>query len=405
MVTEIIMPKMGQTMEKGKIIKWLKKDGEEVQRGESLLEIETDKTTIEVEARDSGIVKILAPEGEEVPIATTIGYILKEGESIPEEISKPKPPIETVKEAAPEKPKPEKPEEAAVKRIRASPLARKIAEERGVDLAEVRGTGPGGRITKEDVLAYLERRAEAPSVGEASVKPVLAEYEVVPMSTMRRAIARKMVESKTHVPHFYVSVQVDMTEAARMRERLISILESKRGVRLSFTHLFIKAVAMALEKYPQVNATVEEDEVRVWKDINIGIAVSLEDGLIVPVLREANKLDLFEIASQARDLISRAREKKLREDEFSGGTFTISNMGALDVESFIAIINVPEVAILATGRISDKPAVVDGQLTIRKMMNMTLSVDHRVIDGVTAAKFLQEVKNLLEAPYLLLMHP
>jgi len=405
MVTEIIMPKMGQTMEKGKIIKWLKKDGEEVERGEPLLEIETDKTTIEVEARDSGIVKILTPEGEEVPILTTIGYILKEGESIPKEAAKPKPVAEAAEEEISEKPKPEKAKPSALKRIRASPLARKLAEERGVDLTQVQGTGPGGRITKEDVLAYLERRAEAPSVGEVSVEPALAEYEVVPMSSMRRAIARKMVESKTHVPHFYISIQVDMTEAMKMRENLIPVLEAEKGVRLSFTHLFIKAVAMALEKYPQLNATVEGDEVRVWKDVNMGIAVSLEDGLIVPVLRRANKLDLFETAYQASDLIARAREKRLKEDEFSGGTFTISNMGVLDVESFIAIINVPETAILATGRIADKPTVIDGQLTVRKMMTMTLSADHRVVDGVTAAKFLQEVKRLLEAPYLLLLHP
>ena len=398
MVTEIIMPKMGQTMEKGKIIKWLKKDGEKVERGEPLLEIETDKTTIEVEARDSGIVKTLAQEGEEVPIATTIGYILKEGESIPEKISKPELTVEAPKEVTVEKPKRE------AEKVKASPLARRIAKEKGIDLTQVRGTGPGGRITKEDVLAYLERSGKVPSAEKVPVESALPEYEVVSMSTMRRAIARKMVESKTHVPHFYVSVQVDMTEAAKMRESLIPILEAEKGVRLSFTHLFVKAVAMALEKYPQLNATFEDDEFKIWKDINIGIAVSLEDGLIVPVLREANKLSLFEIASRARDLIARAREKKLREEEFSGGTFTISNIGALDVESFIAIINIPEVAILATAKIADKPVVIDGQLSIRKMMTMTLSVDHRVIDGVTAAKFLQEVKRLLENPYLLLLH-
>jgi len=389
MVTEVIMPKMGQTMEKGKIIKWLKKNGEEVKRGEPLLEIETDKTTIEIEARDSGILRILAEEGKEVPIATRIAYILKEGEPIPTG--------ETL-----EKPKLEKAKAAAMK-VKASPLAKKIAKEKGIDLTQVRGTGPGGRITKDDVLAYLEREAKAVSAERVSVEPVFSEYEVVPMSNMRRAIARKMVESKTHVPHFYISVQVDMTEAARIRESLIPILEAKRGVRLSFTHLLIKAVAAALEKYPQLNATVEKDEARIWKEVNIGIAVSLEDGLIVPVLREANKLDLFEIASQASELIARAREKRLRENEFSGGTFTISNMGALDIESFIAIINVPETAILATGRIADKPAVVNGHLAVRKMMTMTLSADHRVIDGVTAAKFLQEVKRLLETPHLLLI--
>ena len=389
MVTEVIMPKMGQTMERGKIIKWLKKDGEEVRRGDPLLEIETDKTTIEVEARESGILKIIAEEGEEVPIATTIAYIIKEGETIPEG----KEPKKT----------PEKAEATAVKRVKASPLARKIAEEKGIDLTKVQGTGPGGRITKNDVLAYLEREAEAASAEKASMESTLPEYEVVPMSSMRRAIARKMVESKTYAPHFYVTVQVDMTEAVRMRENLIPLFEAKKGVRLSFTHLLIKAVASALEKYPQLNATFEEDEIRIWKDVNIGIAVSLEDGLIVPVLRGANKLDLFEIASQASELVTKAREKRLREDEFSGGTFTISNMGAVGVDSFIAIINIPETAILATGRISDKPAVVDGELTIRKMMNMTLSADHRVVDGVTAAKFLQEIKRLLESPYLLVV--
>jgi len=389
MVTEVIMPKMGQTMERGKIIKWLKKDGEEVRRGDPLLEIETDKTTIEVEARESGILKIIAEEGEEVPIATTIAYIVKEGETIPEG----KEPKKT----------PEKAEVTPVKRVKASPLARKIAEEKGIDLTKVQGTGPGGRITKNDVLAYLEREAEAASAEKASMESTLPEYEVVPMSSMRRAIARKMVESKTYAPHFYVTVQVDMTEAVRMRENLIPLFEAKKGVRLSFTHLLIKAVASALEKYPQLNATFEEDEIRIWKDVNIGIAVSLEDGLIVPVLRGANKLDLFEIASQASELVTKAREKRLREDEFSGGTFTISNMGAVGVDSFIAIINIPETAILATGRISDKPAVVDGELTIRKMMNMTLSADHRVVDGVTAAKFLQEIKRLLESPYLLVV--
>ena len=389
MVTEVIMPKMGQTMERGKIIKWLKKDGEEVRRGDPLLEIETDKTTIEVEARESGILKIIAEEGEEVPIATTIAYIIKEGETIPEG----KEPKKT----------PEKAEVTPVKRVKASPLARKIAEEKGIDLTKVQGTGPGGRITKNDVLAYLEREAEAASAEKASMESTLPEYEVVPMSSMRRAIARKMVESKTYAPHFYVTVQVDMTEAVRMRENLIPLFEAKKGVRLSFTHLLIKAVASALGKYPQLNATFEEDEIRIWKDVNIGIAVSLEDGLIVPVLRGANKLDLFEIASQASELVTKAREKRLREDEFSGGTFTISNMGAVGVDSFIAIINIPETAILATGRISDKPAVVDGELTIRKMMNMTLSADHRVVDGVTAAKFLQEIKRLLESPYLLVV--
>jgi pyruvate dehydrogenase E2 component (dihydrolipoamide acetyltransferase) len=215
---------------------------------------------------------------------------------------------------------------------------------------------------------------------------------------MRRAIAGKMLESKTHAPHFYVSMDIDMTEAAKMRKKLIPTLQAETGVRLSFTHLLVKAAAMALEEYPQLNSTFEEDSIRMWKDINIGIAVSLEDGLIVPVVRKAQTRDLTEIAVEASRLVAKAREKRLREDEFLGGTFTISNMGALDVASFIAIINVPETAILAVGRIADKPAVVNGQITIRKLMTATLSADHRVVDGVLAAKFLQRVKDLLEAP-------
>ena len=392
MVTEVIMPKMGQTMEKGKIVKWLKKEGEKVEKGEPLLEIETDKTMIEVEARGSGTLRrIVAQEGDEAPIATTIAYIAEEGESLPEEISKLTPSApEAAKEAELERPKARVTREAkAARRIRASPLAKRIAQEKGVDLAQVAGTGPGGRVTKQDVLDHIATKP---------VEELSLEFQIVPMSSMRRAIASKMVESKTHVPHLYVSMEIDMTEAAKMRKRLILALEAETGVRLSFTHLFVRAVAMALEEYPQLNSTYEEETIKLWKDINIGIAVSLEDGLIVPVLRKANTKTLKDIAVEASRLVARAREKRLREDEFYGGTFTISNMGRLDVESFIAIINVPETAILAVGRIADKPAVVDGQITIRKLMTATLSADHRVVDGVLAAEFLQKVKDLLEAP-------
>jgi pyruvate dehydrogenase E2 component (dihydrolipoamide acetyltransferase) len=403
MVTEVIMPKMGQTMEKGRIIRWLKNEGEEVEKGEPLLEIETDKTTIEVEARDSGILrKILAQEGEDAPVATTIAYITGEGELLPEEgISKgvraPESPTAKIqKETSIIAPKPGEITKARkASRIRASPLAKKIGEEKGVDLTQVEGSGPGGRITKEDVLKHL-----ASKPAESS-----SEFQVVPMSSMRKAIAEKMVESKSHIPHFYVSTEVDMTEATKLRKDLTPTIEAETGVRLSFTHMFVKAVAIALKEYPQLNSTFEEENIKMWKDVNIGIAVSLEDGLIVPVLRKANKKSLPEITSMASKLASRAKEKRLREEEFSGGTFTISNMGALDVESFIAIINVPETAILALGKINDRPAVVEEQITIRKIMTMTLSADHRVVDGVLAAIFLKKVKNLLEEPSSLTQIP
>lgn len=403
MVTEVIMPKMGQTMEKGKIVRWLKKEGEKVEKGEPLLEIETDKTTIEVEARGSGVLRrILSQEGEEAPIATTIAYIAGEGEPLPEKMTtKTEPSAARAREeaalAAPKVGEKRKVETAA--RVRASPLAKRIAEEKGVDLTQVTGTGPRGRIVKEDVLKYLESGPVAPPVREAQ-KEGLQEFQVVPMSSMRKAIARKMVDSKTHVPHFYVSTEVDMTEAVEMRENLIPTFEAE-GVRLSFTHLLVKAVSKALEEFPQLNSTLEGETIKQWKDVNIGIAVSLEDGLIVPVLRKANTKTLMEIAVEASQLAARARERRLREEEFYGGTFTISNMGRLEVDSFIAIINVPETAILAVGRMDDKPAVVDGQIVVRKLMTATLSADHRVVDGVLGAKFLQSVKNLLEAPHIL----
>jgi pyruvate dehydrogenase E2 component (dihydrolipoamide acetyltransferase) len=385
MVTEVIMPKMGQTMEKGKIVKWLKKEGETVRRGEPILEIETDKTTVEVEARGSGILKkILAQEGDEAPIAKVIGYIGKEDESLPK--AAPDKPEETATRSKPKTAK--KPQQARQKRIKASPLAKRLAEEKGVDLALVKGTGPAGRITKEDVLGFL------------AGKPA-AEFEVVPMNSMRRAIAAKMTESKTRVPHFYVSAEVDMTEAVKMREELLPKFEADAGVRLSYTHLLVKAVALGLKEHPKLNSTLDGDNIKLWKNVNVGIAVGLDDGLIVPVLRNAGQLSLREIAVKATALVAKARAKKLREDEFTGGTFTVSNMGALNVDSFTAIINIPETAILATGRINSKAVVINGDVVVRKMMTATLSADHRVVDGVYAAKFLSRVKSLLDSPRVL----
>jgi len=393
MVTEVIMPKMGQTMEKGKIIKWLKKEGEAIQKGEPLLEIETDKTVIEVESRGTGILrKIVAQEEEETPIGTIIGYIAKEDEPLPQEIEQN---TEAIAEKLSEKivPKPAKTVEelGSAERVKASPLAKKLAEEMGIDINEVTGTGPGGRITKEDVLAFAAKKQ--PVVADET-----AEFQVVPMTSMRKAIAAKMVQSKTHVPHFYVSTQVDMTEVVKLRETLLPTYEAEAGVRLSFTHMLVKAVAIALAEHPRLNSTFEDETVRQWKNVNIGVAVSLDDGLIVPVLRKANELSLKEIAVKTTELVTKARDKKLREDEFSGGTFTISNMGQFDVDSFVAIINVPETAILATSSINNNATVVNGGIVARKMMNATLSADHRVVDGAYAAKFLQKVKALLETP-------
>ncbi|MCW4027924.1 MAG: 2-oxo acid dehydrogenase subunit E2, partial [Candidatus Bathyarchaeota archaeon] len=387
MVVEVIMPKLGQTMEEGKIIKWLKKEGERVEKGEPLVEIETDKTILEVEARGSGVLrKILAAEDDVVPVTKTIGYIAEEDEVIQEEAA-PTPAAPTATAAG--MPSMEKPKVKTV-RVKASPLAKKIAEENGIDLSWVIGTGPGGRITKDDVLSHLASKA---AVTAPTLAPTLAEeLEAIPMSGMRKAIAKKMVYSKTNIPHFYVSTEVDMTEAAKMRQNLIPDIEAKTGVRLSFTHVLIRSVAMALKEFPQINAIYDNGNIKLAKEINIGIAVGLEEGLIVPVLKGADRMDMIQIASKASRLVAKAREKRLREDEFVGGTFTISNMGAFDVDSFIAIINPPETAILAVGRTKEKPAVVEGRVEVRNMMTITLSADHRIVDGVLAAKFLQRIK-------------
>jgi pyruvate dehydrogenase E2 component (dihydrolipoamide acetyltransferase) len=421
MVVEIIMPKLGQTMEKGKILRWLKREGERVERGEILLEVETDKAVLEVESRGSGVLKkILAREGEVVPVAKVIGYIAEEEERIPEEAFR-----ETAVRVEAPTPTPTigvSGEEKMEREIKASPLAKKIAKEKGVDLTRVVGTGPGGRITEKDVLDYLAKieasKAAAlplptltaapytsPEREAATIVPGGEEIQVVPISGMRGAIAKKMTYSKMSIPHFYISTEVDMTEAAKVREELIPIIETKTGVRLSFTHMLIKAVAMALREYPQLNALCDGENIKISKDVNIGIAVGLEDGLIVPVLKKVDSMDLAQIVSRTEKLITKAREKKLSEEEFTGGTFTISNLGIFDVDSFTAIINPPEIAILAIGKIRDKPAVVNGEIKIRKIMKITLSADHRAVDGVIAAKFLGKVKALLEKPYNLLLSP
>jgi len=388
------MPKMGQTMEKGKIVRWLKKEGEAVQKDEPLLEIETDKTMIEVESRGVGILKkILVHEDEEAPVAAVIGYIAKEGEPLPEVPSQQTEPtfVPSSVGAVIEQPKPVVSVEEA-ERVKASPLAKKLADELGVNINQVRGTGPGGRITREDIVAFSQKK---PSQVTEGATPA---FQTVPMTSMRKAIAAQMAKSKASVPHFYVSIKVDMTEASALREKMLPTIEAESGVRLSYTHMLVKAVAMALKEFPLLNSTFDGESIKQWKDVNVGVAVSLDDGLIVPVLRKADGLSLKETAVRTAELAAKARDKRLREEEFSGGAFTVSSMGAFGVDSFVAIINVPEVAILASGSVRDEAAVVNGTVVARKAMDVTLSADHRVVDGVYAAKFLQKIKSLLEMP-------
>jgi len=396
MAVAVIFPKLDEAMRSGKIVRWLKNEGDRVEKGETILEIETEKTAFEIEAETSGILsKIMAKAGDEVLVGATIAFILQPGEEAPEV---PEPVIVSAKKKTPtEEPKAAKePGE-----IKASPLARNIAKEHNIDLSMVTGTGPGGRITKEDVLQAVEegKTVAAPPARE---EPELVEEEVVPLSSMREVIAQRMMES-FQTPHFYLSVEVDTQELGKTRNQLISIIESKTGIRLTLTDLIIKITAKALEDNPSLNCSYVDGGVKLFKRIDIGLVTAVEGGLVVPVIRQADKKSLAEIAQARAELVQKARERTLSKEEMKGSTFTISNMGMFEIDQFSAIIQPPEAAILAIGRIADKTVVRNGEILIRPIMTLTLSIDHRVLDGAMGAKFLQSLKHYLENPFNLIM--
>ena len=400
MAVAIIFPKLDEAMTSGKIVRWLKNEGDRVEKGEAILEIESEKTSFELEAEASGILsKITAQPGDEVPIGVTIAYILQPGEKAPEVET---PVVVTAKEEKPKAAtKAEAPQPAREsKEIKASPLARNIAREHNVELDLVTGTGPGGRITKEDVLKFVEEggAAAAPTTREA---PAGGE-EIISLSTMREVIARRMVES-FQTPHFYLTVAVDAQELQKTRQQLLPLIESKTGVRLTLTDLIIKIAARALEKNPAINCSYADGSVKLFRRIDIGLVTSVEGGLMVPVLRDASTKSLAEIAQDRAELVQKARERTLTREEMSGSTFTISNMGIYDIDQFSAIIQPPEAAILAVGRITEKVVARNGEMVIRPMMTLTLSIDHRVLDGALGAQFLQTVKNYIEQPLSLIL--
>jgi len=401
MAVAVIFPKLDEAMTSGKIVRWLKNEGDRVAKGEIILELESEKTSFELEAETSGILgQIMFQPGDEVPVGTTIAYILQPGEEAP----KAETPV--IVKAKGEKPKAEAKAEAAKparepKEVKASPLARNIAREHNVDLSLVTGTGPGGRITKEDVLKFVEegRAAAAPAPGEVTAK---AEEEIVPMSTMREVIARRMIES-FQTPHFYLTVEVDAQELQKTRQQLLPVIESKTGIRLTLTDLIIKIVAKALEKNPAINCSYAGGSVKLFRRIDIGLVISVEGGLMVPVIREANAKSLAEITQARAELVQKARERTLAREEMAGSTFTISNMGMYDIDQFSAILQPPEAAILAVGRIAEKVVARNGEMVIRPVMNLTLSIDHRVLDGALGAQFLQTVKSFIENPLNLML--
>jgi pyruvate dehydrogenase E2 component (dihydrolipoyllysine-residue acetyltransferase) len=429
------MPKMGDTMEEGKILRWIKQEGDPVKRGESLAEVETDKVNIEIESFASGVLrKILIPEGESAPIGAGIALIGAPDEPLPDFLSgngavKTAATTETAQatttgvESAKTLNEAKGDYQAAQTivqspaesqdRIFISPIARRIAEEHHFDFSQVEGTGPNGRIIKLDIEAALAQKPEVVVPTTAAQLPVMeaepapievSEATEVPLSAMRRTIAKRLSQSMQTAPHFYVTSVIDTGKLADLRRQINEYAQNEpEPIKVSFNDLIVKAVAISLVRMPKVNVSFAEDRLILKKQVHIGMAVALEQGLIVPVIRNAEQLSVLAIARESQRLAELARTGKLRPEDFSGGTFTVSNLGMFDVDSFTAVINPPESAILAVGSITPTPAVVDGQVVVRDRMKVTLSSDHRAIDGAIAARFLQEIKRLLEEPFGLLL--
>ena len=452
-VTKVQMPKLSEAMESGKIIKWLKKEGDPIQSGDILAEVETDKADVEMEAFGNGILrKILVAAGEKAAVGTLIGVIADANDDIAgvvgqattappaaaaapaassEDSRRPAavPPHPRREDHAERSPSPSRGPEAPARpvapapvagrpepapapvvgaggdgggRVKASPLARKIAAQSGVDLKLVQGSGPGGRIVRRDV----EAAGSAPAATASAAAPQRAapqpgvEFEDVALTSMRAAIAKRMPLSKAPVPHFYVTSEIAMDAAWELREQLNGL---EGQPKISVNDLVVRACALALLQHPGINASFQGESIRVFHRVHMGIAVALEEGLITPVLRDAHAKSLAQIAGESRDLAERARQRKLRTQELSGATFSISNLGMFDVADFSAIINPPEGAILAVGSVRKVPVVTESGLGVGRRMAVTLSCDHRVMDGAMGARFLQDVKRLLEEPLRLLV--
>jgi pyruvate dehydrogenase E2 component (dihydrolipoamide acetyltransferase) len=401
--SEVILPRLGQGMEAGTIVRWLKSEGDPVERGEPLFELDTDKVTQEVEAEASGVLlKIVVPEGE-VPVGTAIAYVGEAGEDVPEGTGTQPQQEEAPPEQVPvpaeraEAPAPEPATVAAAGnggRIKASPLARRIACERGIDLAALSGTGPEGRIVAEDV----ERAAVAPAKAAPAAAPAVAGAERVELTSLRKTIARRLTEAWT-VPAFQISMSADMTKSQELRALLVERYPDERP---TVTDVLTKVCAIALMRHRGVNATFAGDAIELHPAANVGLAVATDRGLVVPVITGAESRTVAEIAAARADLVGRSRDGKLTAEDLEGGTFTISNLGMYGVEQFIAVLNPPQAAILAVGAIEDRPVARDGAVVVRPMMTMTLTCDHRTIDGATAADFLRTVKDFLEEPGLTL---
>jgi pyruvate dehydrogenase E2 component (dihydrolipoamide acetyltransferase) len=431
MAETISMPKLGFDMSEGVLVRWVKNEGEDISKGDVLAEIETDKATVEVESSASGVVrKLLASQGDVVPVGAPIAIVGSADEKIEEPAAaeqqsqakaeqKPPPPSETELPKQEEKPAPEPaPQQAAAPAaeapaqeqtgpIKASPLAKKIARDNNLDLSRLEGTGPGGRVVRKDVEAALEKgvpaaKPAAPAGAPMpSFVPVAREDESVQLTRLRQAIARRMTESKTSVPHFYVTHEYKMDALMAMRKQINEYLPDNE--KLSVNDFIIKAVAMTLREFPNLNAAYQGDTVLRHGAVNIGVAVAVEGGLLTVVCQDTDQKPLRQISAEVKAMAGRAREGKVKPSDIEGSTFSVSNLGMLDVENFAAIINPPEAGILAIGSAREVPVVENGELKAAWRMKVTISVDHRVSDGAEGARFMQALAKYLEAPALMLV--
>jgi pyruvate dehydrogenase E2 component (dihydrolipoamide acetyltransferase) len=441
MATKVIMPKLSPTMEEGQISRWLKKEGDKVSMGEPLAEIDTDKATMEMQALGNGVLrKIIVNEGQSAPLGQTIAVIGEPDEDIASLLSEApaQPQVQEQKKAdspppAPDVAQPQPQAKAAAAastaptvtrtvdngrqpqgaasdsgRMIVSPLAARMAAEAGIDLRSLQGSGPGGRIIKRDIEAAISQPQAAP---EAPSYPRVVEttrfqqagasaYRDEPASQIRQTIAKRLVTSLGPVPHFFLTTDIEMDRAAEMRKGINAL---DPDLKISINDIIIKVAAAALIQHPEVNASFQEKFVRYYEQADIGVAVAIEDGLITPVVRAADQKSLSQIAAEVRELAERARSKRLKPEEYTGATFSISNLGMFGIDEFTAVINPPEGAILAVGAMTAKPVVRENEIVIRQMMRVTMSCDHRVIDGATGARFLQTFKKILENPLYLVV--
>jgi pyruvate dehydrogenase E2 component (dihydrolipoamide acetyltransferase) len=434
MATKVIMPKLSPTMEEGQISRWLKKEGDKVSMGEPLAEIDTDKATMEMQALANGVLrKILINEGQSAPLGQVIAVIGEANEDIASLVSEAPPKTEPAQEQKQEQEKPPPPPQAKAAaaasaqpassvqngrqpqpatsesaRLIVSPLAARMAAEAGIDLRSLQGSGPNGRIIKKDIEAAISQPKAAaapqefPRVVETGrfQQAGASAYRDEPASEIRKTIAKRLVTSLGPVPHFFLTTEIEMDRAAEMR-RGINALDP--DLKISINDVIIKVTAAALRQHPEVNASFQEKFVRYYEHADIGVAVAIEDGLITPVVRSADQKSLSQIAAEVRELAERARSRKLKPEEYTGASFSISNLGMFGIDEFTAVINPPEGAILAVGAMAAKPVVRDNEIVIRQMMRVTMSCDHRVIDGATGAKFLQTFKKILENPLYLVV--